>query len=86
MFTQPKTLPETHIKRLASYHRDAVPIDEESRAHHDLLIRPIRLLNVVEPDCDYFPFVESVWVGNHRKLCMHADIHEANNHKQGRLG
>ncbi|PBK71128.1 hypothetical protein ARMSODRAFT_1002984 [Armillaria solidipes] len=68
MVTETKTLSETRAKRLASYHRDAVPIDENTRAHHDSLIGPVHLLNT-DPDHDYFPLVQFI-----RRILVHLTV------------
>ncbi|PBK88580.1 hypothetical protein ARMGADRAFT_1084537 [Armillaria gallica] len=68
IFTEPKTLSETRTKRLASYHRDAVPIDEETRTHHDSLIGPVHLLNV-GLNRDYLPFVQFI-----RRILVHLTV------------
>ncbi|PBK79196.1 hypothetical protein ARMGADRAFT_1104633 [Armillaria gallica] len=68
MFSEPTTLSETRAKRLASYHRDAVPIDEETRAHHDSLIGLVRLSNT-DPDRDYLPFVQFI-----RRILVHLTV------------
>ena len=67
MFTESKTLSETRIGRLA-YYQDAVPIDEATRAHHDSLIGPVRLVNV-DSDRDYFPYVQLI-----RRILVHLTV------------
>ncbi|KAK0458194.1 uncharacterized protein EV420DRAFT_384623 [Desarmillaria tabescens] len=64
----PKTLLEARTERLESHRKDAVPIDEATRAHHDSLIGPVRLLNV-DPDRDYLPFVQFI-----RRILVHLTV------------
>ncbi|PBK71145.1 hypothetical protein ARMSODRAFT_65177 [Armillaria solidipes] len=60
--------PRTREKELESYFGASEPVDEATRAHHDALIGPVRLVNV-DSDRDYSSFVQLI-----RRILVHLTV------------
>ncbi|KAK0458216.1 uncharacterized protein EV420DRAFT_385569 [Desarmillaria tabescens] len=59
---------QTREEELKYYHEISEPIDEATFAHHNSLIKPIRLLNA-DPNRDYAPLVQFI-----RRILVHLTV------------